>query len=123
MPPALLLVAVGGAAGALARHGLTLVLDGPDGLPLGTLLVNVAGCLLLGVLVGARPDDPVLRPLLGTGFLGGLTTFSSVALQTDRLLADAPAVALASLALTVVAGLAAAAGGLRLGARLAAAPV
>lgn len=119
MPPALLLVAAGGAAGALARSGLDLLVpDGPGGLPSGTLLVNVVGCLLLGVLVGARPDDPVLRPLLGTGFLGGFTTFSALALQSGRLLADAPAVALAYLALTTATGLGAAAVGLRAGTRL-----
>lgn len=118
MPPTLLLVAVGGAAGAASRYGVDLLVpDGPGGLPLGTLLVNLVGCLLLGVLVGARPDDPVLRPLLGTGFLGGFTTFSALALQADRLLADAPAVALMYLALTTLGGLGAAALGLRAGAR------
>ena len=116
VPPVLLLVAVGGAAGACARHGMDLLLpDGPGGLPLATLLTNLAGCLLLGLLVGRRPDDRVLRPLLGTGFLGGFTTFSALALQVDRLLVDRPLVALGYLAATMVGGLLCAAAGLRLG--------
>lgn len=118
MPPTLLLVAAGGAAGALARHLLGLALPvAPAGLPVATLLTNLSGCLLLGLLVGRRPDDAVLRPLLGTGFLGGFTTFSALALQTDRLLADRPAVALAYLAATTAGGLLLAAAGLRLGRR------
>ena len=114
----LLLVAVGGAAGAGARHGLDLLVPGtPGGLPLGTLLTNLVGCLLLGLLVARRPDDPVLRPLLGTGFLGGVTTFSALALQVDRLLVDRPLVALGHLAATMLGGLLCVAAGLRLGRR------
>ena len=116
MPAPLLLVSVGGAAGACARYALGLLVpDGPGGLPLATLLTNLLGCLLLGLLVGRRPDDAVLRPLLGTGVLGGFTTFSALALQADRLLAGRPLVALGYLAATTVGGLLCAAAGLRLG--------
>ena len=117
MPP-LLLVAVGGSAGACTRYGLGLLApDGPGGLPLATLLTNLVGCLLLGLLVGRRPDDVVLRPLLGTGFLGGFTTMSALALEADRLLVDRPQVALGYLALSTVGGLLCVAAGLRLGRR------
>ncbi len=112
------LVAVGGAAGGAARYGLAVALPaGPGDLPLSTLLADWLGCLLLGLLIGARPHSPVLRPLLGTGALGGFTTFSALALQTDRLLADAPAVAVLHLALTTGGGLLLAAVGLRAGGR------
>ena len=73
-------VAVGAAAGALARWGAGLWLNsGYGGFPLGTLLVNVVGGLLIGMALewfGRTPDE-LLRLLLVTGFLGGLTTFSS----------------------------------------------
>lgn len=118
MPPVLLLVAVGGAVGALARYGLAEMLPAePAGLPLATLLTNLVGCLLLGLLVGRWRRSAVLRPLLGTGVLGGFTTFSALALQTDRLLADRPAVALGYLAATTAGGLLLVALGLRLAAR------
>ena len=117
--PLLLLVAVGGALGSLARYGVAVAMPpGRATLPVATLLVNVLGCLLLGVLVGALPRARWLRPLLGTGVLGGFTTFSTFALETDRLLARAPVVAVAYLALSLLLGLAAAAVGLRLSARV-----
>lgn len=75
---ALPVVAVGGAAGALGRHALTELAGSAS----GTLVVNLLGCLLLGVLVGARPDDAVLRLGLGTGVLGGFTTMSTFAADT-----------------------------------------
>jgi CrcB protein len=118
VPPVLLLVAVGGAAGAVARYGLSELLPAaPGGLPVATLLTNLLGCLLLGLLVGRYREHPVLRPLLGTGVLGGFTTFSTLALQTDRLLADRPLVALGYLALTTAGGLLLAAVGLRVASR------
>jgi CrcB protein len=85
---------------------------------LATLLVNVVGCLLLGVLVSGWPHATWLRPFLGTGVLGGFTTFSAFALETDRLLDRAAAVALVYVALSLLLGLGAAAVGLRLGTRL-----
>lgn len=85
--PNLLLVMLGGAFGAGARHLVgraTLAWWGP-GYPWGTLIVNLAGGLLMGVLVGvlARVDQSgeQWRLLLGVGVLGGFTTFSAFSLD------------------------------------------
>ena len=87
----------------------------PGSWPWATLLVNLLGCLLLGVLT-ARAPSRRLAVLLGTGALGGFTTASAAALDA-RLLAERPAVAAAYLAATLVGGALAAAAGLRLGER------
>jgi CrcB protein len=82
----LLLVMAGGAVGAGARHLVgraTLVLFGP-GVPWGTLTVNLVGGLLMGLLAGtlARTGgSETWRLLLGTGVLGGFTTFSAFSLD------------------------------------------
>ena len=84
----LVLVAVGGAAGAVARYliGLqTLRLFGAAW-PYGTLAVNVLGGFLMGALAGllairGGPDQEKLRLLLGVGVLGGFTTFSAYSLE------------------------------------------
>jgi CrcB protein len=102
----------------VARYALAEALPAsPHGLPVATLLTNLLGCLLLGLLVGRLPAAPVLRPLLGTGVLGGFTTMSTLALQVDRLLDDAPLVALGYLAVSTAGGLLLAGLGLRLGRR------
>ncbi|WP_425553244.1 fluoride efflux transporter CrcB [Gryllotalpicola koreensis] len=86
-----LLVAGAGGVGAVSRF----VLDGlirsrvTSLVPAGTFVINVSGSLLLGfvtglVLVGAEPAD--FRVVLGTGFLGGYTTFSTAMIETVRLL-------------------------------------
>lgn len=100
------LVAAGGVAGSLARYGLV------EAWPhlATTLAINVAGSFLLGVLVARRPPRHWSRPLLGTGFLGGFTTMSALAVQVVTSTAAAGiGYLLASLAL----GSAAAALGLR----------
>lgn len=81
------LVAVGGVAGALARFGTGRVLSTvPGGFPWSTFTVNVVGCLLIGVLISVVGTHPVWRPLLGTGVLGGFTTFSAYVVDAERLL-------------------------------------
>lgn len=77
-----LLVAVGGAAGATLRFLAGHLWD--RDLPLGTLLVNVVGSFLLGVFSALSLDADVLA-LLGTGFCGGLTTYSAFAVHTHAL--------------------------------------
>lgn len=77
-----LLVALGAAVGAPLRYLLARHLDGR--LHLGTLLVNVAGSLLLGLCAGWSLDGSAYA-LLGTGLCGGLTTYSALAVQArDR---------------------------------------
>jgi CrcB protein len=117
--PLLLVVGAGGALGSLARYGIEVAIPhGRTELPFATLFVNVVGCLLLGVLVAGWPHATWLRPFLGTGVLGGFTTFSAFALETDRLLDRAPAMAMLYVALSLSLGLVAAAAGLRLGTRV-----
>jgi CrcB protein len=84
-----LLVCLGGGLGAAARHGVNraaLLLVGPN-YPTGTLVANIAGCFVMGLLAGwftYRGEDTSepLRLLLTTGVLGGFTTFSAFALET-----------------------------------------
>ena len=100
------LVAVGGAAGAFARWAL-LTAATPPQFPWPTLLVNLVGCGLLGILMGRRARPSTLL-LVGTGLCGGLTTFSTFAVEVaDLLRHDDSAVGLAYLAASVVGGLAA----------------
>ncbi len=84
----LLAVGLGGFVGAIARYLLTLWLIKVAGraFPWGTLLVNVLGCLLIGLLMQLALSRPwfsaPLRLLLVTGFLGSLTTFSTFSFET-----------------------------------------
>jgi protein CrcB len=73
-------VALGGAAGSLARHGVGLALAGAAGFPWGTLLVNWLGSALIGIAFGLGLGGEA-RLLLVTGFLGGFTTFSAFSLE------------------------------------------
>lgn len=88
-----LLVALGGALGALSRYGLGLLASRLAGhfvsFPLMTLLINVGGSFALGLLtalVGRGVLPPEARLLLGVGFLGAYTTFSTFSVDTDGLL-------------------------------------
>ncbi|MGW6529269.1 fluoride efflux transporter CrcB [Streptomyces venezuelae] len=107
-------VAVGGGMGAVARYAVSLWWPtAPGGFPWTTLVVNVAGCAAIGVLMvlvtEVRPTHPLVRPFLGTGFLGGFTTFSTYAVDIERLVREGHArTGLAYLALTLIAALAAA---------------
>ncbi|NNU79806.1 fluoride efflux transporter CrcB [Halovulum dunhuangense] len=76
-------VALGGALGASLRYlavSQAARLMGP-GFPWGTLAVNLAGCLLMGLIVGAIGARSALSPFLLTGLLGGFTTFSAFSLD------------------------------------------
>ena len=77
-----LLVALGAAVGAPLRFVAASWLD--DEVPLGTLAVNVVGSFLLGLFAAWSLGEHALA-LLGTGFCGGLTTYSAFAVQTRRL--------------------------------------
>ncbi|MEW2070830.1 CrcB family protein [Streptomyces sp. NPDC007346] len=111
--PVVAAVAVGGAAGAAARYGAELLWPtGPTDFPWTILLVNVVGCFLMGVLMVTLklrfPAAPrLVSPMLGTGVLGGFTSFSHYADGARQLFeADRPGYATGSLLLTVVAALA-----------------
>ena len=88
-----LLVFVGGAIGAPARYLTDRFVQSRHRVrfPFGTLLVNLIGCFVLGVIAaGAHRHgwSPKTVALLGTGFCGGLTTFSTFAVETVELGAD-----------------------------------
>lgn len=116
-------VAVGGLVGALARYGLGEGVPTATGtFPATTLVINLTGSFLLAVLVGLllrRPSrSPLWRPLLGTGLLGGYTTFSTFAVDTDRLISTGHvATAVGYLLATLLGGLAATAAGMILAGR------
>ena len=108
------LVAVGGALGAVARLllGTAIQAAWPSRLPWGTIIVNLTGCLVLGLLIGtieARPQlSPAWRTFGAVGVLGAFTTFSTFEAETLALLqrGDTGA-ALINVLLSVTAGLAA----------------
>jgi CrcB protein len=106
--PVIAVIAAGGALGALARLGVSTVLPHHGGFPLSTVLENVLGCFLLGallvVLTELRRPHPLVRPFLGTGVLGGFTTFSTYAV--DAVTRDSVGVAVLSVVLTLVLALA-----------------
>jgi fluoride exporter len=111
------LVAAGGVIGALARYGLGLAFPvAPGAFPWTTFAINVSGCLLIGLLISLVGTHPALRPLLGTGVLGGYTTFSTYIVDAHRLLRlDETGLALLYLGGTVVSALLATYAGHRLG--------
>ena len=91
-------VALGSAAGGAARFGLSTLVQqqfGPT-FPVGTLVVNVSGSLLLGFLwryaLGTDATSPEVRALLTTGFCGGYTTFSTFTYETMVLFEDGQSV-------------------------------
>lgn len=84
----ILLVGLGGFAGSIARYklgGLVLHLTAQERFPWSTFAINVAGCLLAGVLAGLAEEyelfGPDTRLLVFTGLLGGFTTFSAFGLD------------------------------------------
>ena len=119
-----LLVAFGGSLGALARYGVGLAFPHTPGkhFPLATLLVNLVGCLLIGMIgqalqrfaadASVKPNGSelllitTLRQGLIVGFLGALTTFSAFGWDTPRLfLDDKPLLAIANVGANLLAGL------------------
>jgi CrcB protein len=113
-PDIMATVFVGGCVGGLVRYLASTDWLPQSGLfPWSTFAVNIAGAFVLAVLVVVVTDvhhaPTYLRPLIGTGFCGALTTFSAVVVSADRLLAHHHAgMAAAYLGATVFAGLAAA---------------
>jgi CrcB protein len=103
----------GGCLGAVCRYGTNLLavrLWG-SGFPWGTLIVNMVGCLLIGLAFGlaerASWVTPAVRLFFVTGFLGALTTFSSLAMETVNTAGAGHALmAVTNVVVSVVAGLA-----------------
>lgn len=122
-PGALVLVFLGGCTGTGARVMLTDAMPLVGGVPAVTVGINVIGAFFLGLLLEALirrgPDTRAprsLRLLLGTGFLGGFTTYSALSLDTAVLLTEGrPGLAALYGLGSVVLGLLAAAGGIACG--------
>lgn len=110
--PVVCAVAVGGGAGAAARYGASLLWPTPTGaFPWTTFTVNAVGCAVIGVFLVLITEvwaaHRLVRPFFGTGVLGGFTTFSTYAVDVQRLLdAGHPAAGLACLAATPVVAMA-----------------
>jgi CrcB protein len=87
-------VALGGAVGSVARYLVGVAVQGRSGLefPVGTVLINVTGSLLLGFLIRYALATPAITPevraLLATGLCGGYTTFSTFSYETVALIED-----------------------------------
>ncbi|HEX2307822.1 MAG TPA: CrcB family protein [Jatrophihabitantaceae bacterium] len=118
-PDVIVAVFIGGCLGGWARYAITTTWPAnADRFPWATFYVNVAGAVILGLVIAAASvlSSRYVRPLLGTGFCGAFTTFSAVVVTTDQLFAHRrQGVAVAYLAASTLAGLAAAALGLVLG--------
>ena len=110
--PVMAVVAIGGVIGSCARYGATQIWPHASGFDWTTFVINVTGCLFIGILMVLVTEKftphPLLRPFLGTGILGGYTTFSTAMVGTHSL-ADAGSWGTASAYLlgTLVAAIAA----------------
>lgn len=108
----LLLLAIAGSLGALARYGLSGVVQRWSGsaFPWGTMAANILGCFVFGILwalaVERMAMSPEVRVILLTGFLGSFTTFATFMSETYQLMAAAQYVAaMGNLLLTTLSGL------------------
>ena len=117
----LVLIAIFGAVGTLARYGLQGLVQVRAGtaFPYGTLLVNLTGCFFLGLLGQITMNRVVLSPdwrlAITVGFFGGYTTFSSFGWETAKMLEDGEWLrATTYVAASVVAGLVLSMAGIRL---------
>jgi CrcB protein len=108
-------IALGGAIGAVLRYlisaGITPLI--PMNFPIGTLVVNILGCLIIGIVYAVLSEtahfQSILKPFIVIGILGGFTTFSSYAIEIVQLAQLQQTMkALAYLALSNIIGLAAA---------------
>lgn len=109
--PVVAVVALGGALGATARYAASLWWPAqPGGFPWATLWTNVVGCAVIGVFMVVITDvwaaHRLVRPFFGTGVLGGFTTFSTYAVDIQKLVDSGhPRTGLAYLFTTLLAAL------------------
>jgi CrcB protein len=116
-------VVAGGALGVLIRAALVLPITDPAAVIWTTAAINVFGSLLLGVVVGWLDDrHPRARAFLGTGVLGGFTTYSAFAVQTVQTGATAPWTSVLLVVVSLVLGVLGAVIGLFIGRRIADVP-
>jgi len=107
-----LLVFIGGGIGAATRYGTTLLAGKwfGTGFPWGTLAVNLTGCFLIGIVLGLAEKSNLVQPstrlFFVTGFLGGLTTFSSYAMESVVAFRSSTLLAVGNIAVNNLIGLA-----------------
>lgn len=116
-------VALGGIFGAVLRYALSTLIPHAGGFPLPTLLINLSGCLFLGLFFTLALDperiSPAVRIGIGTGFTGAFTTFSTFSVETVALLeSHRAAFALVYAGSSLIGGIALSACGVRIGERL-----
>jgi CrcB protein len=94
MTRSLILVGIGSCAGGIARYLTQMLVQKhyPSSFPFGTLIVNLSGCFIIGILYALADKgnllSPAMRLLLATGFCGGFTTFSTFAYENISLMRD-----------------------------------
>jgi CrcB protein len=114
-PAVVALAIAGGAVGTLLRYLVSLALAGRSRLPWGVVIVNVVGSALSGIVLGAT-SDPTILLIVVAGFCGGLTTFSTLSVDTIQLVLEGRRrTAVVSVLLNLVVGLAAVLAGWGLG--------
>jgi len=100
----MLLVAIGGAIGAVLRFSITLAMPSMEGIAWNTLLVNLIGCFAITLLFYSIDMETTTRIFLITGILGGFTTMSAVSLETvDLIVTGTMGLAAANLLLNISA--------------------
>lgn len=117
-------VAIAGAIGSVARYGVAIAMRTaaargavPDGWPIGTFIVNIVGCFLIGVFLRTTADGTVTRTALTVGLCGGFTTFSAFSVETLAMVEQGrPVRALVYVGASVMLGVVATAVGMRVGA-------
>ena len=118
----LFLVGIGGSVGAMLRYfvfRLFFAFEIRGAIPYHTLLINLVGCFLIGLLATIFPDienNQITRLFLLTGILGGFTTYSAFGLEIDELIRGGSLLAAATyVSISIIVGLLAVAAGISLG--------